>query len=293
MENFSPEESIEYDSKTFDDTIENDVSQERLDSLRKLSEKSRDNFEESLDINDSLKLEPSDAIVEVNTTLSREQDRVLPKEQLHDSRESRDSEDEGHELFINESGCKANNEKGEASGNAHTSESGGIEKRKEGRNAVEGERNKKNSKENKRSKDVESSDDKKLNLTPGMLLKDVKEKEEIIADGNNQSILIKQCIEHYVKFIVEFFKSKIFHDSQLMEKLLTDNDGIASYTKNIPCASHENNTCSSDVDKARTFTAMCKLLVELSCFPMQSSGVSKERGLIKVFAYSCTFMSYL
>jgi hypothetical protein len=102
---------------------------------------------------------------------------------------------------------------------------------------------------------------------------------------DSQSMLVRKCIDHFMNFIVEFFKWKIFHTEKAMDMLANDKftrlkeiemrDG-GSRT----CAGHVHCSCSSPSRAAKTYAAMCKLLVELSCFPMQDKGTDTD-GLVK------------
>lgn len=132
-------------------------------------------------------------------------------------------------------------------------------------------------KERQRSKDKDS---KKKNERPKVSFEETNSVDLV---QGSQSMLIRRCIEHFMVFILEFFKCKIFHSEKALDLLknetFTDVKSIPRQ-RDGPRDSNMHCAFSSPSSAAKTYSAMCKLLVELSCFPMQdkASDVPTQKG---------------
>ena len=99
----------------------------------------------------------------------------------------------------------------------------------------------------------------------------------------SQSVLIRNCITHFQTFVLEFFRCKILHSEKCKEFL--EKDGlrkinelniVSEKSRKITRSLSEECRESAPGRPAQTYTAACKLLVELSCFPMQNKGTECE-----------------
>lgn len=112
-----------------------------------------------------------------------------------------------------------------------------------------------------------------------------KNNEEFVKH-DSQSMLVRKCIDHFMNFILEFFKWKIFRSQKAMEMLTSEK---FSHFKQIDmrdkassaCTGHVDNSCNVPSPAAKTYAAMCKLLVELSCFPMQDKRMELDGTIAK------------
>ena len=320
---FNPGDSIEYDSKTFDDSLENystransESSNETRDSPRDHTDQSRDRklvSSGSLESRDSFESRDSVESVDVVAEASRDQD---PKSRDHESesRATSRGEDEANEMvekfrtpkFEKTTGDKNSDDviDGEkmAVKEKRSKESEGKRGKKERiksdsdrptdgkvKNGKKNEKGndlkerrksrKEKTKSKEKEKKVKIQTPKPSNIDTGPA---IKTGEDSAAEHDSQSMLIRKCIDHFMDFILEFFKWKIFHTENALDVLARDSfcrvKDVEMHARvgGQACAGNVDCACSSPSRAAKTYAAMCKLLVELSCFPMQDRGTEND-----------------
>ena len=324
---FNPGDSIEYDSKTFDDSLENystransESSNETRDSPRDHTDQSRDRklvSSGSLESRDSFESRDSVESVDVVAEASRDQD---PKSRDHESesRATSRGEDEANEMvekfrtpkFEKTTGDKNNDDviDGEkmAEKEKRSKESEGKRGKKEriksdsdrptdgkvkngkknekGNDLKERRKSRKDKSEKTKSKEKEKKvkiqRSKPSNIDTGPT---IKTGEDLAVEHDSQSMLIRKCIDHFMDFILEFFKWKIFNTENALDVLVRDSfcrvKDVEMHARvgGQACAGNVDCACSSPSRAAKTYAAMCKLLVELSCFPMQDRGTENDK----------------
>lgn len=103
----------------------------------------------------------------------------------------------------------------------------------------------------------------------------------------SQSALVRDCIKHFQTFVEEFFRCKILHSKKA--KAFVEDDTLSEINKleviTQGAQRNEKAGCGAVDEECRdtvlsgltkTYTATCKLLVELSCFPMQNKETESE-----------------
>lgn len=306
---FDPGDSIEYDSKTFEDSSGScspresgmtscsdahdktpqsresfesrdsfdsaDVNTEPRDQERKSREQEQVEREElksrvrSRDFDEGLSIESSElVIVEKFPTPKFEKSKV-------DKNSDKVVEGKGKEgRLVKENEEKRDKSKAETSAKKERS-GDSSEKRKE-----KGKTRREKSKEKRRKREKSGSRDEvgksKVEETNEKLSesKEIEKNEEMVRH-DSQSMLIRKCIENFMDLILEFFKWKIFDGEKAMESLTSDKlYHLKEMRSRVVEAGgdHVKSSCGSPSPAAKTYAAMCKLLVELSCFPMQERG---------------------
>ena len=314
---FDPGDSIEYDSKTFEDSVEESPPRESSmptsDSSREKTNQSREKRLESHDSFESRgSFDPGDLIMEGRSESKlRDQELASREPEQGSHAASRDSAELNSENFSIESlehvlgerfrtpkfdkGDVSDEDVSNGTKHAEKDVEGKREKVEDSKKKVKSDSEKrknetrkekhKNKKEKSKEKGRKGQEEgtKRVKEDARFVKFTEDEKNEEIAKYDSQSMLIRKCIDHFMDFILEFFRWKIFRTEQAMDIL---HDDKFSHIKNIKmrdrgrdtCAGHVHCSCSSPSMTAKTYTAMCRFLVELSCFPMHDNG-SETDGL--------------
>ncbi len=318
---FDHGDSIEYDSKTFEDSMEKgsprDSTDQSLDSFE-----SRDSFDPGdvimgarADIRSRDQELGSREVAQESRVLSRGTDKLnneafssevleqmigerfrTPKFEKSKGDINNDDLVDGSKLpekgkdgkTMKESEGKSEKENvEEAKRRERVSDKRKIDKVKEKANELKEKRRskKEKSRDKQRAKEKSKKDREERPTLVNDDTKSVKsnedKKNEESLKYDSQSMLVRKCIDHFMNFILEFFKWKIFRTEKAMDIL---SSGKFSHIKDIDmrdrgvstCAGHVHCSCSSPTTAAKTYAAMCKLLVELSCFPMQDKGTELD-----------------
>ena len=331
---FNPGDSIEYDSKTFDDSLENSSTRTNSESSNETRDSPRDHTDQSKLLSNLL----SRYSVEASGIVAEASRDEGPNSRDHESKSHATSRDDNQpndenwssqvsEHVIVEKFRTPKFEKTDGDKNSDDGIDDGEMAQKEEKRSKdsEGKRGRKDraqsdldkpkdakmkdSKKNEKGTDVKEKRKSKKDKSKDKSKDKPKEKgkkgknerskpsnidtkslpkpgEDSAIEHDSQSMLIRRCIDHYMDFILEFFKWKIFRAENALDLLARD---TFSRVKDVEmrarvggqaCAGHVECACSSPSRAAKTYVAMCKLLVELSCFPMQDRETEND-GLVK------------